>query len=311
MDYYGRVNDLFISQLSEWDLARENYRQLENVKTRRVSFGTFDLTVQFNPGRIISSAARVDSRSIEARPCFLCSNNRPSQQRGLLFEKDWTVLVNPFPIFSRHLTIASVEHTAQRILPCFGKMLSLAGELKDYMFFYNGPQCGASAPDHLHFQAGNKGFLPLENDFAGKENCTLISQNGGLNVWQWHDYLRGMVTIEGQDTGKMISFFEQFYRQFFLLQPDRPEPMLNILASFSGASWTVHIIPRKLHRPSQFFADDPDMILLSPASVDMGGVVITPREEDFNKITAVDISDIFGQVCFSDEELTPLIKNII
>ncbi|MCJ7821447.1 MAG: DUF4922 domain-containing protein [Bacteroidales bacterium] len=311
MDYSNRVNDLFISQLSEWDLARENYRQLESVKVRSIDFGTFDLTVQFNPGRITSSAAKVDSGSIEARPCFLCTVNRPPQQRGLIFDAGCTILVNPFPIFNRHLTIASVDHSDQRILASFPKMLSLAASLEDYLIFYNGPQCGASAPDHLHFQAGNKGFLPLEKDYAAKRNSTLISRSDGLKVWQWRDYLRGMATVEGSDPGQLTAFFEKFYARFSSLQPDRPEPMLNILASFSNGIWSVHIIPRKLHRPSQFFADDPARILLSPASVDMGGVVITPREEDFIKITAAEISDILGQVCFSDEELMPLIKDII
>lgn len=311
MSLLGKVNDLFTSQLDEWDLARDNYKQLENVKTREVSFGRFDLTVQFNPGRITSSAAKVDTRSIEARPCFLCGKNRPASQRGLKFEETWTILVNPFPIFPRHLTIVSDSHTDQRILPAFGTMLSLAAELQEFVIFYNGPQCGASAPDHLHFQAGNKGFLPVENDFACKTNCLLISQKESLKVWQWNGYLRGMVTFEGSGREDLKLCFEEFYSRFLLLQPDRPEPMLNILCSYTEGRWVIHIIPRKLHRPTQYFEEAGNKIILSPASVDMGGVVITPREEDFNKITASDISDIFGQVCFSDEELLPLINKII
>lgn len=311
MSLSGKVNDLYISQLNEWDLARDNYKQLENVRTRKVSFGPFDLTVQFNPGRIISSAAKVDTRSIEARPCFLCGKNRPASQRGLEFEETWTVLVNPFPIFPRHLTIVSDSHTDQRILPGFGTMLSLAAELQEFVIFYNGPQCGASAPDHLHFQAGNKGFLPVENDFESKSNCLLISHKESLKVWQWNGYLRGMVTFEGSGREDLAQCFEDFYSRFLILQPDRPEPMLNILCSYTEGRWVIHIIPRKLHRPTQYFEEAGNKIILSPASVDMGGVVITPREEDFNKITASDISDIFGQVCYSDGELLPLINKII
>ncbi|HUW91530.1 MAG TPA: DUF4922 domain-containing protein [Bacteroidales bacterium] len=311
MGYSESVNNLFISQLSDWDLASANYKQLENVRVRKINFGAFDLIVQFNPGRITSSAAKVDTRSIEARPCFLCAGNRPPQQRGLLFDTNCTILVNPFPIFNRHLTIVSDDHTDQRILNSFRKMLALAKELTDFVIFYNGPQCGASAPDHLHFQAGNKGFLPVENDFAGKKNCSLVSQKEDIKMWQWNNYLRGIASLEGFVAEKLASSFERFYSRFLLLQPDRPEPMLNILCSFSDGKWVIHIIPRKLHRPSQFFAEDKTKIILSPASVDMGGVVITPREEDFNKITASDISDIFGQVCLSDEELSPLIKDIL
>lgn len=311
MSFSCRVNDLFISQMNEWDLARDNYKQLKHVRTRKIGFGRFDLTIQFNPGRITSSAAKVDTRSIEARPCFLCEKNRPEKQRGLRFEESWTVLVNPFPIFPSHLTIVSDSHTDQRILPGFGTMLSLAAELQDYVIFYNGPQCGASAPDHLHFQAGNKRFLPIENDFESKTNCSLFSQKDDLNVWQWKDYLRGIVTFEGSDREGLTMGFEKFYSRFQIMQPERPEPMLNILCSFSEGKWLLHIIPRKLHRPVQFFAEDAARIILSPASVDMGGVVITPREEDFIKITASDLTDIFGQVCFTDEEMLPLITNII
>jgi ATP adenylyltransferase/5',5'''-P-1,P-4-tetraphosphate phosphorylase II len=306
-----KVDNLFISQLEEWDLARDNYKQLENVRTQNISFGSFGLTVQFNPGRITSSAAKVDARSIEARPCFLCGKNRPEKQQGLKFEETWTLLVNPFPIFPRHLTIVSDSHTDQRILPGFGTMLSLAAELQDFVIFYNGPQCGASAPDHLHFQAGNKGFLPVENDFEKKANCLLNSQKEGLKIWQWKGYLRGIVTFEGSGREDLSMCFQEFYSRFMLLQSDRPEPMLNILCSFSDGRWIIHVIPRKRHRPSQFFAEEDKKIILSPASVDMGGVVITPREEDFNKITASDISDIFSQVCFSDGELLPLINNIV
>ena len=311
MSLSGKVKALFISQLDEWDLARDNYKQLENVRTREVSFGLFDLTVQFNPGRITSSAAKVDNRSIEARQCFLCGKNRPASQRGLRFEETWTVLVNPFPIFPRHLTIVSDSHTDQRIQPAFVIMLSLAAELQEFVIFYNGPQCGASAPDHLHFQAGNKGFLPVENDFESQSNCLLISQKESLKLWQWNGYLRGMVTFEGSGREDLAQCFEEFYSRFVVMQPDRPEPMLNILCSYTTGRWVIHIIPRKLHRPTQYFAEAGNKIILSPASVDMGGVVITPREEDFNKITASDISDIFGQVCFSDEELLPLINKII
>ncbi len=170
-DYSRSVSDLFESQLSEWDLARDNYRQLDNVKVRKIFFAEFEIVVQFNPGRITSSAAKVDARSIEARPCFLCEKNRPAQQRGISFEQDYTILINPFPIFRRHLTIVSDTHTDQRIAGNFMTMLSLAEALPEYVIFYNGPQCGASAPDHLHFQAGNKGFLLIEDDFRNKSLC--------------------------------------------------------------------------------------------------------------------------------------------
>jgi len=307
MSYSESVNDLFVSQLSEWDLARQNYQQLGNVKVKKIDYGAFSLVVQFNPGRITSSSAKVDTRSIEARPCFLCEKNRPVQQRGLPFENGFTTLINPFPIFKRHLTIVSDSHIDQRIQGNFEMMLKLAKAIPDFVIFYNGPQCGASAPDHLHFQAGNKGFLPIENDFTVGRLCRRHSDNNGYELWLWRGYQRGIITLKGDDTSSLIKAFETFVNKFAVKQSDRPEPMLNILASYSGGFWIVHLIPRKLHRPSQFFAEGDSKILLSPASVDMGGVVITPREDDFNKITPADISDILNQTCYSENELLPLI----
>lgn len=311
MNYSESVNNLFISQLNEWDLAGTNYRQLNEVRTKKISYGEYSITVQFNPGRITSSSAKVDSKSIEARPCFLCEKNRPSQQRGLKFEDKYTILLNPFPIFPRHLTIVSDNHIDQRIAGNFGVMLRLARALPDFVIFYNGPQCGASAPDHLHFQAGSKGFLPIENDFVTGKAGRQRGNRNNYEVWLWKDYIRGIITIKGDNPEVLAQPFEALHGIFAGLQPERPEPMLNIIASYSGGFWTIHIIPRKTHRPTQFFAEGDNKILLSPASVDIGGVVITPREEDFIKITKQDISDIFNQVCYNGRDLSALIgKNI-
>lgn len=310
-DYSQSVSDLFTGQLSEWDLARENYRQLDNVKVRKIFFAEFEITVQFNPGRITSSAAKVDTRSIEARPCFLCEKNRPAEQRGIPFEQNYIILINPFPIFRRHLTIVSDTHSDQRIAGNFMTMLGLAQALPEYVIFYNGPQCGASAPDHLHFQAGNKGFLPIEKDFENKSLCRKVAVDYGAELWSWQKYGRGIMTLKGTDKETLASTFENFYIKFARTQPDRPEPMLNILASCSDNTWIIHVIPRKLHRPACYFAEGEDKILLSPASVDIGGVFITPREEDFIKITSTDISEIFLQTCLTDKEILSLTEDIL
>jgi hypothetical protein len=300
------VSELFRQQLSEWKLARVNYSLLSKVQTRKLEIDNSEVLLQFNPERIKSSAAKVDIKSIESRPCFLCSANRPPEQRGVRFGDDLTILVNPFPIFNRHLTIPSEAHTDQRIESNFSLMLSLAEALPEYVVFYNGPQCGASAPDHFHFQAGNRRFLPLEGDFAGKKyNATFCGQKG-LEIWYWSGYLRGIVTFEGSDRKKIEDMFTKFYNDFAPLQPMNPEPMLNILAYFNFGRWVVHIIPRKLHRPAQFFAEGAGQIIVSPASVDLGGVIITPREEDFRKINADDIKDIFSQVCLTGPEVKRL-----
>lgn len=300
--YSDRVDELFSAQLRDWKLANVNYSLLSNVKTRAIDFDGFRIFVQFNPERMRSSAAKVDSKSIEARPCFLCRKNRPPEQLGVQFGTDMTILVNPFPIFSRHLTIPTENHIDQRIAGSFGKMLDLAEAIPDYVIFYNGPQCGASAPDHLHFQAGTAGFLPIEKDFEEGKMASLISRRNNTEIWYWKNYLRGIITLKGAGRESLVNLFNLFFERFYRTQPDKPEPMLNILVNYSLGEWIIHLIPRKIHRPFQFFAEGSKQILLSPASVDLGGVIITPREEDYNKIEASDIKDIFGQVCLDENE---------
>jgi hypothetical protein len=310
-DYSDKVRILFDDQFREWKLARDNYQQLDGVMVRAVAFPGYDISVQFNPGRIISSAARVDSKSIEARPCFLCSNNRPPEQRGVPFGDNYIILINPFPIFRRHLTIVSLVHTPQRIEGNLGTMLELARALPEFVVFYNGPQCGASAPDHLHFQAGNRGFLPIERDLDNTDLCSQVAESGDTELWLWKGYGRGIMTLMGRSPGALEEVFKRFHDRFALRQPDRPEPMLNILAYHTDGLWTVHVIPRRVHRPACYFAEGAERILLSPASVDLGGVFITPREEDFRKITAEDIQTILGEVCLDEEELANLTKEIL
>jgi hypothetical protein len=311
IEYSEKIEDLFSEQLIEWELAKVNYGHLKKVNTRKLDFGDFEIIVQFNPERMRSSIAKVDTRSIEARPCFLCGRNRPSIQRGVPFEDSLTVLVNPFPIFPRHLTIPSEDHIDQRIRPHFLRMLSLAEALPDYVVFYNGPQCGASAPDHFHFQAGNRGFLPIENDFSARKFTRMVSAKQGIEIWQWTGYQRGILTLKGTDKEKLIRAFNHFFDSFSAIQKDRPEPMLNMLVYHTESEWVVHLLPRKQHRPAQFFEEGPGKILLSPASVDLGGVIITPREEDFLKINVDDVKDIFRQVCMEEVELTGLISNLL
>ncbi len=311
IDYTYRVNKLFESQLGEWKLARDNYHQLESVLVRTIFFHAYEISVQFNPGRITSSAARVDARSIEARPCFLCEKNRPPEQQGVPYGIDYIMLINPFPIFPRHLTIVSQLHTPQRIDGSFDTMLRLAQSLPEFVLFYNGPQCGASAPDHLHFQAGNRGFLPIEKDYGNPDLCYMVSKAGETELWLWKNYDRGIMTLRGTDPEALENVFIRFRERFALMQPDRPEPMLNMLAYCTDDLWTVHIIPRRVHRPACYFAEGENKILLSPASVDIGGVFITPRQEDFNKITAYDILDILGEVCLGEEELNTLAIDLL
>jgi ATP adenylyltransferase/5',5'''-P-1,P-4-tetraphosphate phosphorylase II len=175
--------DLFIErQLIEWEQAGENYAGLQKVMVRTIPFSGYEMLVQFNPKRIISSSARIDAKSISERPCFLCDHNRPFQQQGLPYENDYIILVNPYPVFRKHLTIPSVRHLPQSISGNFKVMLKLASDLPQFTIIYNGPKCGASAPDHFHFQAVERGVLPIESDFSSKRKVRPEGNLQGVTV---------------------------------------------------------------------------------------------------------------------------------
>ncbi len=299
-NFSAQARALIKQQCNSWELANINYNGLKKVKVKSIDFEGFTIKIQFNPERIRSSAAKVDAQSISERKCFLCPEHLPAEQKGLLYDNKYLVLANPFPIFNEHLTLPQLQHTDQLIEKNVGDMLFLARELHDFVVFYNGPQCGASAPDHFHFQAGIKGFMPICEEF-NKLNKELLYANGDIQAWATGSHLRKMITLESVNIEAIVHKFKQLLTILNTFQPEKPEPMLNILAAYDKNSWRVHIFPRKLHRPSQFFEKGEKKLLISPASVDFGGVFITPREEDFERITAHDIVDIFEQVCINDE----------
>jgi hypothetical protein len=311
MNISAQARQLIADQKNEWELVGRNYAGLKSVKVRKLAFDGFDILVQFNPERIRSSAAKVDAKSIEARPCFLCRDNLPKEQRGIPILDNYLILVNPFPIFPEHLTIPHQSHIDQLIENKFEEMLELAKVLEDFTIFYNGPKCGASAPDHFHFQAGIKRFMPIERDYKKGLFFHEVKIKNGIDVIRWSAYLRTILTISGKDKNLLVSNFNLLFGELKKLQLEEPEPMLNILTSWEAGRWTIHVFPRQLHRPWQYFEEGEKQILLSPASVDMGGVLITPREEDFNKITMWDAHDIFRQVCLDEKKFEQVISKIM
>lgn len=303
------VYGLFERQLGVWQQAKDNYEALSHVAIKNFKLGDVPVKVQFNPARIVSSAAKVDVKSIKERKCFLCGANRPGIQEGVPFygkKREYTVLVNPFPIFPKHLTIPDVEHVDQ-IIGCDGEryedMLSLAEILDDFVIFYNGPKCGASAPDHMHFQGGNKGFLPVEYDYAILKK-RLIHSCYGASVYAVENYLKSTVAIEADNKEAAVHEFRQIYNSL-VIKDEEKEPMLNILSwsvgKGSGKKYISIIFMRDKHRPSHYFAEGDSNILLSPASVDMGGVFITPLEKDFAKISEKNLIEITDEVEIGDD----------
>lgn len=304
------IDALFEQQVAHWDLAKQNYEALKTAKSKTLNVLGFPLQVQFNPSRIVSSAAKVDPKSIQQRPCLLCETNRPAEQQGILVDHRYWILVNPFPIFPKHLTISSVEHIDQHIAGNFGDMLLLAKALPEFVLFYNGPQCGASAPDHLHFQAGNKGFLPLEFHWNTWKNYTEpIVEELNFTLCRHITYPHALLAMESGDSERLIEWFEKIYS---LLDNKRTniEPMINLVCTWQKDKWIVWLFPREIHRPACYFAEDETQLLISPASVDLSGVFITPREEDFQKVTATDIATILDEISTPCEQLDILCQTL-
>lgn len=283
------------AQRAEWPLAARNFDALEGVEVRSIAMPGMDIKVQFNPARIVSSGAKVDARSLAERPCFLCEKNRPAEQRGI----DWrgyTVLVNPFPIFPRHLTIPAVVHTPQRIQGRVADMLALAAELPGYTVFYNGPRCGASAPDHMHFQAGNSDFLPIWQALDAAPLRTVADDGAGTRLSVCTALPVNVFVVDAATPEAGERMFDRLYR---VLPEGEEEPMMNLLAAGSR----LVVVPRKRHRPSFYGTEGDGCMLLSPASVDMGGAFITPRREDFDRLDAQLLARVFDELCLDTEQI--------
>ena len=290
-----QVNELFEQQLSVWEMARNNFEGLKTVQTREFDFDGFGVKVQFNPARMVSSGAKVDAKTIAQRKCFLCAANRPEVQRGIEW-RDYDILINPFPIFTRHLTIPRREHVDQQLVPYISDMFDLARELPDFVVFYNGPKCGASAPDHMHFQAGNADFLPLVGDYFNLKSqgkCTKHCTIDGADVYTIDNYLRVVYCVESADVNALKEVFMKLYNSW--VKEEGVEPMMNVVCLYREGRWYLFIIPRGVFRPWQYTAEGDKQLLVSPATVEVSGLFITPVKEHFERITKDDVVDILSQ----------------
>ena len=302
------MNAFFESQLAEWEFARRNFEALRRIETKTFDLDGFLIRVQFNPARIVSSAAKVDAASVVARKCFLCSENQPPEQRGLPWGDVYRVLVNPYPIFARHFTIPAAEHVPQSIADRYGDMLALARCFDREVVFYNGPRCGASAPDHAHFQAVGKGAMPLEAE-VGRFATEKVLEASGAAAYAIRDYLRGGFVIRSADASAAAACFGKLYEALEVLPADA-EPMMNVLTWYDSDGWTSCVFPRTKHRPACFYGEGATDLLVSPASVDLAGVMIVPRKDDFVKITAENIRAIFNEVCIDDSALQRIVGKL-
>ena len=281
------LDTFFETQIQEWGTARKNHEGLSQVWCRELASTKLPvaLRVQCNPARLVSTGAKIDKASIAARPCFLCAKNRPEEQQSLDLNEDFEWLVNPFPILPYHYTIASKEHRPQRFLDAYEAVIQATKALpEDYIVFYNGPHCGASAPDHLHLQAGIGAGIPLV-EYAKRLDAGIKFQ--ALSPFGYLAYL--INDAEETDT------FNRLYESLPIPEGEY-EPRMNIVAYRKGDKVSLLVIPRREHRPHCYNAEGDTKFLISPGALDMCGLIVTPRAEDYERLTAQKAADILCEV---------------
>ncbi|MBR6249361.1 MAG: DUF4922 domain-containing protein [Muribaculaceae bacterium] len=311
-DYSGRVDELFERQLRDWDTVRDNYAALDGACLRTLELDDALIVLQHNPERRRSAAARLDDTS---QPCFLCRDGQPAEQEAIVWADRYKIQVNPYPIFPRHLTIASLDHVAQSLASPtrIADMLALARALPQYVVFYNGADCGASAPHHFHFQAGIKGLMPL---------CDEVSDPV---MWPYETRLEGNSTgfvgctrcqgrllfyIHTNNEPQAAIYFARLYIAMLGVNEHGREPSLNLLCWVDGDDYHLLLVPRAKHRPA-CFGTGRGKLLVSPASVEMGGLWALPVQDDYDTLTAQQVSDIYNEVCIDNATAVAIIDHFL
>lgn len=292
-----RLRQLLDVQKQAWPDLAAGHEALRKVKTRIVDCGGFAATLQFNPGRIKSTSAQLDEASLRSRQCFLCFENIPDEQRGILFHDQFLILCNPAPIFDLHFTVSHITHRPQSIEAFPGTMLDLARELsRSHSVFYNGPRCGASAPDHMHFQICPINASPIEALASNDDARVLIRKEGSHSVWTLTNCGRKVIVIECTEKHEMESVLFRLLDAMKRVLESHEEPLVNILCSFKDNAWRFIVFPRTKHRPDVYYKEGNDQIMISPAAVDLAGLVVTPLEKDFATVDSETIQTIFREV---------------
>ena len=291
----GAVEELFRRQVEDWPLLAAGVAALSGARTRDLSGDGSGPLVRHIPHRATSTTAKVDPASIAKRPCFLCRENLFPEQRGIPFGDDWTLLCNPFPIVQRHLTIVHREHRDQRIGGRLGALLDLAAALDGLFVLYNGPRCGASAPDHLHFQAGALAELPVARVAAP-------APGPALDAWG----ARALVFRGARE--EVVREAERALALLAAALPQEPEPWVNVVAwRGPDAGFTLLLHPRTKHRPEAFHREE---LVVSPAAIDLSGLVVTPVERDFERLTGPDLRSVFDEVTIGETERAAVVAGL-
>lgn len=313
----SRVEALLDNQKRMWPFLREGYVSLSQVEVKSIAVDGSEVLVQHNPRRIRSTAARVDKESVEARGCFLCAENLPREEKGISYSSDLVILCNPLPVLDRHLSIVRRDHVSQRIDGSVETLLALAYDLApDYFVLYNGPECGASAPDHLHFQACARSLLPIENslravDAPAAERCEICESTprDEFELFTLADCGRTAVVFRGNDPDRLARWVYEVVSELGG-GPSRPEPMMNLIVTHDDRQWTVFLFPRARHRPACFFAEGGDRLTVSPGAIDMAGVLVVPEKEHFNRLNADLIQQIYSEVSLPEGLVNEVVERV-
>ena len=310
------ISRFFDRQMEIWGDARNRYRDLVQVESRELCCGDLTLCVQWNPARIVSTGANIDKTAISERPCFLCDANRPKEQMSKVVDEDYLLLVNPFPILPVHFTIPNRMHVPQRILSHYGEIHRLLDRYADLTVFYNGPQCGASAPDHMHLQAGTRGVLPLQVSWPRLSRDLEVVHRLSDNEYiaKVNGYICPAFAIVSQSEKGDEHLYAILYKA--LLQcgaingEHHDEPAHNILAWRQDNDYVAVIIPRAKHRPDCYFREDSSRMMISPGALDMAGFVVTPRQSDFERLTAEQAEGIIAECGISRSDADLIVTHI-
>lgn len=299
---------LYYDQKKKWPMLAEGVSALESVQSKIINCGTFAVRLQFNPKRIVSTGAKVDAASIRERKCFLCLAHLPPEQQGVLYRDTFVLLCNPMPIFKEHYTISHVDHIPQSIEEQIIPFLELAKDFSvSHSIFYNGPKCGASAPDHLHFQATPKNFIPVENEAVLPERRRLRKRVGDVDIFSMIHTGRSVLMLESTKQQELEPAFLRVTGAMRKVMNTAEEPMMNVLCSYSNDTWRIILFPRSKHRPDVYFAEGEAKILISPAAVDIGGLIITPVEKDFRTIDASLVTRMYEEVSVGADTLDQIL----
>jgi len=298
--------NLLEEQKESWPGLAHAYQELANVRTRSISCGSYKVDLQFNPQRVVSSGAAVDRESIKNRPCFLCTDNLPVKQRGILYRGNYLILCNPAPIFDKHFTIAYLRHQPQAIAASLILLMNLVQDLApNFTAFYNGPACGASAPDHLHLQAIPKNALPF---IETSKTQSPIKEISGVKFYTGEKLDRAVVIMSGQSRKSLQEQFDRLIKITQKIISSNSEPMLNVLCTYEDKIWRLIIFLRQKHRPDAFFYEGEKRIFVSLGAIDMAGVIITPMLADFNRLEASQISRIYREVSLEEDTTNKIIR---